>query len=1427
MTFLPQEPVLNKKEQDTSFKFSEEPYNKLYQNSLEGELFDGVKVKRKETSMPKLNFKPLEIKSYNQMAINKYKVGSPLAGSVQTGAGSLAAVPSIEPIALGSENWDAVAEPSSGAGSLNTSSIEAPVFNKSPSKVSDLLWKVVAFGSNPFRAEEDKVEIDDIKSGAKDVAADVASGFAWAIDIPLQQFAKGSAGSISVLWGAYYFAEEFAQSLPDLKEVVAFGSNPFRAEEDKVDVIPDPDFMKAAEKTEDLIETTEWFFGTKLTYDDYLDVRSSHEKRTEIFNSLPVEKQQKLQPLENYTLAFDVTAGILSWLGAAKAPLALANTVGRTTTLWRTMVALDTSLDAVVGQLPKLGVAYGATALAYYYQTGKWIFEWDQGATEGAAMFMMSAGLKGFGKVAGAGWEMSAGGRKYVKDMWADPEFQKGVRTYFDEAKKTFGDQIDEFATKVGARTNLLPDEKILKEVDGIRTQKVSNEISDEAFKEANDLLTKWLKSSVWKNVWIRNKLLDEGLMKEWDSLSTWLSRGFKSKVSWSFIKKQDEIFWELAWDKGTSKFLKPAQRKIATNLEQTRAAGQIGLLQNTFDKAIKKVDNLTDFNNFLFAKSRLFKVKGKDLATKVYNEDTGFLVDISEDTLNTIVKKWEVKYGTVADELYSEYDTLLQRELEAGIRTPDDIANFRKTNPFYIWDKALNVEEMLKQWPESLSINIPKKNLAQNAEQALSTDAVNNAYNEMVYRTEVLNRVEKLKLAKELSDGSELITKLGKWEKAARWNISFKLYENGKLVDYQGPKFWIKDIFTDDRLTQRAPVTTWMTAPMKYMTRLFKETQTWRLSILTGYPLIAPLFETPVAIIRMLSEAGTKKNWGRMEFFKTLFWTKGSLTADPVTAKALGDMADFLWATFTQNKQLKKEIGETLWNEFSRYSWLKSSFMRGKEAGTKVLDFIDIGNVVERKTTRIPLFSSELAKQWLDKKTLDKLVVDAQWSPTKLKKLLENQGIDTKVAAGVATNLFDYLWVSKLTNEIGQYVPYFNSGMSMAKSTKRLFESNPKLFTGLLWGWYYLASEIEKFNTNTPEKKARYEAMPEYRRNSPLLYFWVDENGDDKFVKLTRGMQFMEWTYPLYMQTKGKSDKNGFDFDDAFSQMITDSTGIAPDYKDWGKYLPTWIKQSIEYATWYSFFNRRSTITKADAKKYPTQDFSKSTSNVSLWLSRYIAVATWGKVGNDDVIRGWYQMSPRGLDKFFDTFDNWVLRGIAWNVVTNADQEWKIDTKKAFNVAQHFIKTAAPAKTTSDIYTAKESADAESAIENARIHTDINDAEVGDLKEVTKDLLKLYPLSEDKITRKLKDRVKKETFKKLMPKSADSLYLWDLVKISTMTNAQIAYNYLQIKTDKWDKAAKKLLTDLLKVGAINETKLKTIVETLVEIKVSDKILDK
>jgi len=51
-----------------------------------------------------------------------------------------------------------------------------------------------------------------------------------------------------------------------------------------------------------------------MEWGDYLDVRSSHEKRTELFNNMSVDKQEQLKPLENWSLGFDVIAGITSGL---------------------------------------------------------------------------------------------------------------------------------------------------------------------------------------------------------------------------------------------------------------------------------------------------------------------------------------------------------------------------------------------------------------------------------------------------------------------------------------------------------------------------------------------------------------------------------------------------------------------------------------------------------------------------------------------------------------------------------------------------------------------------------------------------------------------------------------------------------------------------------------------------------------------------------------------------------------------------------------------------------------------------------------------------------------------------------------------------------------------------------------------------------
>jgi len=71
--------------------------------------------------------------------------------------------------------------------------------------------------------------------------------------------------------------------------------------------------------------------------------------------------------------------------------------------------------------------------------------------------------------------------------------------------------------------------------------------------------------------------------------------------------------------------------------------------------------------------------------------------LDVSKQQLKDVYTKFEPKYGKLADEIYSEYESLLQRELQAGVRTSEDLANFAKTNPFFTPDKALDIEEMLK----------------------------------------------------------------------------------------------------------------------------------------------------------------------------------------------------------------------------------------------------------------------------------------------------------------------------------------------------------------------------------------------------------------------------------------------------------------------------------------------------------------------------------------------------------------------------------------------------------------------------------------------------------------------------------------------------------------------------------------------------------
>ena len=80
-------------------------------------------------------------------------------------------------------------------------------------------------------------------------------------------------------------------------------------------------------------------------------------------------------------------------------------------------------------------------------------------------------------------------------------------------------------------------------------------------------------------------------------------------------------------------------------------------------------------------------------------------------------------------------------------------------------------------------------------------------------------------------------------------------------------------------------------------------------------------------------------------------------------------------------------------------YNANKSKFQRGKEAGTKILDMIDVGNAIEGKSIRIPLYMQGLAKQGLTKESAGKFLKEADYDVNKFRKILEKNGIDPLIA--------------------------------------------------------------------------------------------------------------------------------------------------------------------------------------------------------------------------------------------------------------------------------------------------------------------------------------------------------------------------------------------------------------------------------------------
>ena len=453
-------------------------------------------------------------------------------------------------------------------------------------------------------------------------------------------------------------------------------------------------------------------------------------------------------------------------------------------------------------------------------------------------------------------------------------------------------------------------------------------------------------------------------------------------------------------------------------------------------------------------------------------------------------------------------------------------------------------------------------------------------------------------------------------------------------------------------------------------------------------------------------------------------------------------------------------------------------------------------------------MFTQWLVKQWLTEKKAQELLKQAWWKPNEFRKLLEKAGISPELAADSAVNVFDYYGVTKTARKVGSMVAYFNSAASQAKSTKTLFEKNPRLMSMMMSGWALLSHQIYNFNTNTPEKKAAYDQMPAYRRNSPMLYMGKNEKNEDVFIKMVRWLQILDWSYPLYIESKDSATKSGFNFEEAFSKMFEDTVGIKPNPADWGQYLPAVVKQWAENVTWFNMFFKSHRNVSADAKQFATQDFDKNTSRVAMWMSRTFAKITWWVEGPDGVIRGWIQFSPIKVDNLMNSADNGTVRGIAGKFLFKSEREWKIDKKELFNVVGHFKKLGNEQRNSKGIFEERNKAKAESSARNRNIDRILLESE--DLGESIKELISLYPKSADTIKRKVKKAIKQDLVSDIL-KNENPLYVRDLITTSSFNNAEIAQVYNGRLTDEGEKKADKFLVDMVKSWLITKDKLKTI----------------
>ncbi len=356
---------LSPKDEEKLSKYRNSNYYDFYKSNDEKSVYDTAKVLRNEAGLPKAKFNPEEPETYKNIINTKPRAGSLL---------DLSAMPQLD---------------------TPTYKIGKPEATIWPSDF--WLWDSL---KATFK--------DTVGKTAKEWLRLVNTWVARASDVAWTQVKRAVAIPMWV-------ASLWLNSLWELWDAIR---------EDR-----DFDSLRVNKEWQKDLRNIDYIFWIHSDSADVLNFKTAQEKRNDILSTLPIEEQKQMKDSLNWwSLLADVTWWIAWWLltwGAVTKWLWAVSALGGKA--WQIASATQKVLNKTPSALAKLWALNVAAAVPYYATTGKWIFEWDQAATEWAWIAGASLLFRSVGKFLN---------RSQVEEIIKNPEYKEWVAQMTKQLKE-------------------------------------------------------------------------------------------------------------------------------------------------------------------------------------------------------------------------------------------------------------------------------------------------------------------------------------------------------------------------------------------------------------------------------------------------------------------------------------------------------------------------------------------------------------------------------------------------------------------------------------------------------------------------------------------------------------------------------------------------------------------------------------------------------------------------------------------------------------------------------------------------------------------------------------------------------------------------------------------------------------------------------